>query len=54
MRERRVKAYRRGLFAETVAALLLRLKGYAIVVGRYKTPVGEIDPVALKGSLPSR
>ena len=38
-----------GLFAETVAALLLRLKGYAIVARRYKTPVGEIDLVALKG-----
>ena len=49
MRERRVKAYRRGLFAETVTALLLRLKGYAIVARRYKTPVGEIDLVALKG-----
>ena len=49
MRERRVKAYRRGLFAETVSALLLRLKGYAIVARRYKTPVGEIDLVALKG-----
>ena len=49
MREKRVKAYRRGLFAETVAALLLRLKGYAIVARRYKTPVGEIDLVALKG-----
>jgi putative endonuclease len=49
MRERRVKAYRSGLFAETVTALLLRLKGYAIVARRYKTPVGEIDLVALKG-----
>ena len=49
MREARVKAYRRGLFAETVTALLLRLKGYAIVARRYKTPVGEIDLVALKG-----
>jgi len=49
MREKRVKAYRRGLFAETVTALLLRLKGYAIVARRYKTPVGEIDLVALRG-----
>ena len=29
--------------------LLLRLKGYRIVARRYKTPVGEIDLVALKG-----
>ena len=49
MRERRVRAYRSGLFAETVTALLLRLKGHRIVARRYKTPVGEIDPVALKG-----
>jgi putative endonuclease len=49
MRAKRVRAYRRGVFAETLAALLLRLKGYAIVARRYKTPVGEIDLVALKG-----
>jgi putative endonuclease len=49
MRQKRVRAYRRGLFAETVAALLLRLKGHRVVAQRYKTPVGEIDLVALKG-----
>ncbi|HEU0017357.1 MAG TPA: YraN family protein [Methyloceanibacter sp.] len=49
MSEKRVKAYRHGLFAETVAALLLRLKGHRIIARRYKTPVGEIDLVALKG-----
>jgi putative endonuclease len=48
MRQARVRAYRRGLFAETVAALLLRLKGHRIVAQRY-TPVGEIDLAALKG-----
>lgn len=49
MSRARVRAYRRGLFAETLAALLFRLKGYRIVARRYKTPVGEIDLVALKG-----
>ena len=49
MREARAKAYRSGLFAEAIAALLLRLKGHRIVAQRYKTPVGEIDLVALKG-----
>jgi putative endonuclease len=49
MRAERVRAYRRGLLAETLAALLLRLKGHRIVARRYKTPVGEIDLVALKG-----
>ena len=49
MREARVRAYRRGLFAETLAAFLLRVLGHRIVAQRYKTPVGEIDLVALKG-----
>jgi putative endonuclease len=47
--EKRIRAYRHGLFAETVAALLLRAKGNRILARRYKTPVGEIDLVALKG-----
>jgi putative endonuclease len=49
MRQARVRAYRSGVFAETLAALLLRLKGHRVVARRYKTPVGEIDLVALKG-----
>lgn len=49
MSRARVRAYRRGLFAETVAALLFRLKGYRVVARRYKTPLGEIDLMALKG-----
>jgi putative endonuclease len=49
MRQARVRAYRSGLLAETIAAFLLRLKGHRIVAQRYKTPVGEIDLVALKG-----
>ena len=49
MRERRLKAYRAGLLAEATAALMLRLKGHRILARRYKTPVGEIDLVALKG-----
>jgi len=44
----RTKAYRRGLFAETLVALLFRLKGYRILAQRYRSPVGEIDLVALK------
>jgi putative endonuclease len=49
MRLARVRAYRSGLFAETLPALLLRLKGHRVVARRYETPVGEIDLVALKG-----
>ena len=37
--------------AESIAALLLRLKGHRIIARRYTTPVGEIDLVALKGKL---
>jgi putative endonuclease len=49
MSEKRVRAYRHGLFAEAIAALLLRLRGHRIIARRYRTPVGEIDLVALKG-----
>jgi putative endonuclease len=49
MSKARIRAYRSGLFAESLVALLLRLKGNRIVARRYKTPVGEIDIVALKG-----
>jgi len=45
----RVKAYRSGLFAETLTVFLLRLRGHCIAAQRYKTPVGEIDFVALRG-----
>jgi len=38
VREKRVRAYRHGVLAETIAALLLRLKGHRILARRYKTP----------------
>lgn len=50
MRAARTRAYRRGVFAERLAAALFRLKGYRIVARRYKTPVGEIDLVALRNN----
>ncbi len=43
------RAWRRGLRAETVAALFLMLKGYRILGRRMRTPVGELDIVAAKG-----
>jgi putative endonuclease len=46
----RRRRYRRGLRAETAAALLLRLKGYRILARRARTPLGEIDLVARRGS----
>ncbi|TVQ31295.1 MAG: YraN family protein [Geminicoccaceae bacterium] len=42
---------RLGRHAETVAAWLLRLKGFGVLARRYKTPVGEIDLVAARGDL---
>ena len=48
-RQSRQKAERRGRIAEHVAALSLRLKGYRILESRVKTPVGEIDLIAVRG-----
>lgn len=45
----RLAAYRRGLFAETLAAWLLRLRLYRILARRYRTPSGEIDLIARRG-----
>jgi putative endonuclease len=47
--ERR-RAFRWGLSAESVAAWFLRLRGYRILARRYKTPAGEADIVARRGS----
>lgn len=41
--------YDKGLWAETLAVLLLRLKGYRILSRRFKTPFGEIDVIARRG-----
>lgn len=45
----RRNSYMLGLRAETLAALLLRLKGYRVLARRYPAPVGEIDIVARRG-----
>lgn len=42
---------RAGRVAETIAAWLLRLRGYRILARRYATPLGEIDLVARRGDL---
>ena len=47
--DKRVRANRRGARAEVWAAVVLILKGYRILVRRYKTPVGEIDLIARRG-----
>jgi len=45
--KRREKAERRGRASETLAALLLRLKGHRILARRMRTHAGEIDLVTL-------
>lgn len=40
--------YDQGVWAETMAALYLCLKGYKILERRYKTKVGEVDIIARK------
>lgn len=46
----RQQAQRRGRWAESLAAWLLRLKGYRILARNYRTKVGEIDLIARRGS----
>lgn len=45
---RRRRAFGFGLYAETCAVWLLRLKGYRVLARRYKTSVGEVDIVACR------
>ncbi len=50
-KQARKQAEQRGRRAETLAAWLLRLKGYKILDMRKQTPHGEIDIIALKGKI---
>ena len=43
------KSHARGLWAELLCRLALRVKGYSIVASRYRTPQGEIDIIAQRG-----
>jgi putative endonuclease len=45
----REEAEKGGRRAETIAAWWLRLKGWAILARRVRTPVGEVDLVARRG-----
>ena len=47
----RKRAYLWGLEAETIAAWMLRLKGYSILERRHKTPYGEIDLIAARAGV---
>jgi len=48
-REERRARDRRGRRAEWLAALALRLRGYRILAKREKSPLGEIDLIAIRG-----
>lgn len=48
---RRSRAYNRGVTAEFLCVLVLRLKGYRIVARRFRGPAGEIDIIARRGHL---
>lgn len=48
--EERARARRRGRRAETVAAWLLRLKGYRILARGFSCRGGEIDIIAGRGA----
>ncbi len=50
-RPQRFEAFQRGLSAESRAALLLMAKAYRILARRWKTPFGEIDIIARRGSV---
>ena len=45
---KRQRAERGGRRAETIAAWWLRLKGWAILARRARTPVGEVDLIEVK------
>jgi putative endonuclease len=49
--ERRRGAHLYGLKAESIAALILRLKGYSILARRFVVSGGEIDLIARRGSV---
>jgi len=49
--ERRRGAHLYGLKAESIAALVLRLKGYSILAQRFVVSGGEIDLIARRGGV---
>lgn len=50
-KRRRQIARLKGAFAETLASLLLRLKGYRILERGFRRPVGEVDIIAIRGNI---
>lgn len=50
MRRSREEAERHGRLAETIALWFLRLKGYRLLVRRFKSPAGEVDLIMRRGA----
>lgn len=48
---RRAQAEKRGRQAERICGWWLRLKGWSILARRVRTPAGEIDIIARRGSI---
>ncbi|WDI32877.1 YraN family protein [Hyphococcus flavus] len=49
--DRRRRAELSGRIAEWGAAILITLKGFAILARRYRVPAGEVDLIARRGRL---
>ena len=47
----RLAAEKRGRQGERLAGWWLRLKGWSIVARRVRTPIGEVDMIARRGSM---
>jgi putative endonuclease len=47
----RQRAERKGHWAEWLACLALRLKGYRLLARRFKTPLGEVDLIMRRGGV---
>ena len=50
-RPSRQRAFKKGIWSERVAALVLRLKGYRILARRFRCRAGEIDLIGAKRDL---
>lgn len=51
MAGQRPSNHARGLWAESLCCLALRLKGYRIIARRWKSPLGEIDIIAARRNI---
>jgi len=48
MKNKKIKSYKFGIYAEYLVIIFLIFKGYKIIKCRHKTHVGEIDIIAKK------